>query len=336
MVLKTLFKRIKKEYNFKTLQLNDIYQFFIQQGLVEDLRNKKQISDYLLSLKKKYRSLKSLEKKFFDKEDLSNPYADTRILHGNLRRPIKTILVGIDIGVGELLLVERLAKKGRPIDLVISHHPLGVGSAGLGDVMHLQAALLENLGLDKKIAEELMQKRIDEVDHSVHGENHFRTVDVARMLNIPLMCCHTPADNHVARYLQNLMDKQKPATLKKVVELLLKEPEYKMAAFSKAGPKIIAGKPEDKAGKIVLDMTGGTEGSKEVLARLSQAGVKTLVGMHMSENYLKQVKNEYLQVVIAGHIASDNLGLNLLFDKLEKKIHKLEILECSGFRRVRR
>lgn len=318
------------------MNLSDIYQFFIQQGRYEDLRTKKQMNDYLLSQRKKYRLLTGLEKKFFDKEDLLNPFADTRILHGNLRRPIKTILVGIDIGAGELLLVDHLAKKKRPVDLVISHHPLGVGLAGLGDVMYLQAAILENFGLDKKIAEELMQKRIDEVDHSVHAENHFRTVDMARALNIPLMCCHTPADNHVARYLQNLMDKQKPATLKKIIDLLLREPEYKMAAANKAGPKIIAGKPDEKAGKVVLDMTGGTEGSKEVFARLSQAGVKTLIGMHMSENHLKQVKNEYLHVVIAGHIASDNLGLNLLLDKLEKKIKNLEILECSGFRRVRR
>jgi len=318
------------------LRLNDIYQFFIEQGLAEDLRNKKQVADYLLSVRKRYHRLKGLEKKFFDKEDLSNPYADTRILFGKNDRAITKILVGIDVGVGELLFADWLAKEGCPVDLVISHHPLGVGLAGLSDVMGLQAQVLESLGLDKKIAHELMQKRIDEVGQSVHAENHFRVVDIARQMDIPLMCCHTPADNHVASYLQNLMDRQKPKTLKKVVELLLKEPEYQMAVVNKTGPKIIAGKPEDKPGKIVLDMTGGTEGSKDVFARLSQAGVKTLIGMHMSQNHLKQVKNEYINVVIAGHIASDNLGLNLLFDKLEKKVKGLEILECSGFKRVRR
>jgi hypothetical protein len=40
-------------------------------------------------------------------------------------------------------------------------------------------------------------------------------------------------------------------------------------------------------------------------------------------------------VVIAGHIASDNLGLNLLLDAVEKH-GAFEVLECSGFRRVKR
>lgn len=304
--------------------------------MAEDLRGKKQVAAYLSSVKKKYRKMKGFEKKFFDKEDFVNPYADTRIVYAKDKSQIKRILVGIDIEPDEILLADRLSAKGKKIDLVLSHHPEGMGLAGLGDVMRLQSALLETLGLEKEVAESLMEKRIAEVNNSVHGANHFRSADAARLLNIPLMCCHTPADNHVARYLQALMDRKKPKTLTQVLELLLKIPEYREAAFLKTGPRIVVGKPTDKAGKIMLDMTGGTEGSKEAFARISQAGVKTLVGMHMSQGHLAQVKNEHLNVVIAGHIASDSLGLNLLLDKLEKKIKGLEILECSGFRRVRR
>jgi hypothetical protein len=40
-------------------------------------------------------------------------------------------------------------------------------------------------------------------------------------------------------------------------------------------------------------------------------------------------------VVIAGHISSDTLGLNLLLDEIEKE-EKLKIINCSGFRRIRR
>lgn len=318
------------------MRVKELYHFFIQQGISVDLRSKKQIAAYLSSEKKKYRKLKSFEKKFFDKEDLINPYADTRILYAKKDHPIKRILVGIDIGVSEILLADRLNAKGKKIDLVLSHHPEGVGLAGLSQVMELHTSLLEGLGLDKEIAQSLMEKRIKEVENSVHGANHFRAPDAARLLDVPLMCCHTPADNHVNRYLQELMDRKKPKTLSQIVQLLLKIPEYRLAAREKTGPRIVVGKPEDKAGKIVLDMTGGTEGSRDVFARLSQAGVKTLVGMHMSQGHLAQVKNEYVNVIIAGHIASDNLGLNLLLDKLEKKNKGLEILECSGFRRLRR
>jgi len=300
------------------------------------MRSPKQLQEFLGLQRKNLRQTKGAAKKFFDKEDLTNPYADTRILCGDLKKEIKTILVGIDIGIGELLWADQLAREGKKIDLILSHHPEGLGLAGLPQVMALQIDWLVRLGLDKKVAKELMEKRMEEVSRSVHADNHERVVDVARQLGCALACCHTPADNHVATYLQEMMDRHKPKTLAAIIDRLFQEPEYRIAAAVKAGPRIIVGKPKDKAGRIVIDMTGGTEGSRDVFARLSQAGVKTVIGMHMSENHVKQVKNEYINVVIAGHIASDNLGLNLLLDKVQKRIKSLEILECSGFRRVRR
>jgi len=56
--------------------------------------------------------------------------------------------------------------------------------------------------------------------------------------------------------------------------------------------------------------------------------------MHLSEEHFKKVKDVNLNVVIAGHIASDTLGLNLLLDRLEKQ-EKFQILACSGFRRIK-
>jgi len=318
------------------LKLNEIYQFIITQGIAEDVRTKTQIQKKLSLAKQEYCKLKGLSKKFFDKENLVNPYADTRILFGNFNIEVKRALVGVDIGVDEILLADRLSSKDKKIDLVISHHPLGIALAGLYEVMEIHTALLSSLGIKEEIAETLMKERIEQVERSLHSVNHLRAVDAARQLGIPLMCCHTPADNHVAQYLQKIMNQKKPKTLKNVVGLLLKEPEYRQASCYKAGPKVLVGKPDDKAGKIVLDMTGGTEGSGDAFARLSQAGVNTLLGMHMSERHFKKIKSEHLHVIIAGHIASDNLGLNLLFDKLEKKAKKIEFIECSGFKRVKR
>jgi putative NIF3 family GTP cyclohydrolase 1 type 2 len=82
-------------------------------------------------------------------------------------------------------------------------------------------------------------------------------------------------------------------------------------------------------------MTGGTEGSRDILKSLSQGGVNTIVGMHMSEEHRKEAEKCHLNVVIAGHIASDNLGINLLLDKVLSG-QKINIIECSGFRRVAR
>ncbi len=217
----------------------------------------------------------------------------------------------------------------------MAHHPEGKALAGLYDVMGLQAHLLQNIGLKPDIAKALMGQRIEEVARRLHAGNHNRAVDAAKLLGLPLMCCHTPSDNHVVRYLQNMMDARKPKTLQDVVHLLLREPEYRDAVVNKAGPKILLGKPQDKAGKIIVDMTGGTEGSKEIFARISQAGVDTVLCMHLSEEHFNKVKPEHIHVIVAGHIASDNLGMNLLLDKLQKK-DSFEIVGCSGFKRVKR
>ena len=84
-------------------------------------------------------------------------------------------------------------------------------------------------------------------------------------------------------------------------------------------------------------MTGGTEGSKDVFDKLYRAGVRTLVSMHLSEEHFKKVKDANLNVVIAGHISSDNLGMNLLLDKVEEYAKQdFEVIACSGFTRIKR
>lgn len=317
------------------MKLEDIYYFFVRGGIAQDFRSKTQIQKKLSSSRKEYRGLKKRDKKFFDKEKLTNPYSDTRILHGSGRTEVKRILVGIDIGVSELLLAEELARRGKKIDLILAHHPSGIALSGLHDVMDLQTDRLEDLGIRREIAEELMGQRIKEVARGVHGANHTRTVDAARLLGMPFMCCHTPSDNYVARYLQKSVDTRKPGTLQQLVNLLLEEPEYQDAMRNGAGPMVVIGKPQDKAGKVVVDMTGGTEGSKDIFARLSQLGIGTQLSMHLSEDHFRKLKSEHIHLVIAGHMASDNLGMNLLLDALGLK-HNLEFVECSGFRRVKR
>jgi putative NIF3 family GTP cyclohydrolase 1 type 2 len=56
--------------------------------------------------------------------------------------------------------------------------------------------------------------------------------------------------------------------------------------------------------------------------------------MHISEKNLEQAKEHHLNVVIAGHIASDSLGMNLILDQLERR--GVEVLTCSGLLRVKR
>lgn len=318
------------------MKLKEIYRTIVEEGIKQDPRGKDAVMKELKERNNSFENLDKEKRKEFDLESLKNPYADTRLLYGEGNKEIKSALVGIDIGSEELLLREYLSsKKKKKIDLCISHHPQGVALAGFYDVMPMQADILSNFGIPINIGEDLLQERMGEVSRRIHSANHNRALDVARLLNIPLLCAHTASDNFASTYVQNLMDKKKPERLGDIISILKDVPEYQLATLDKAGPKILVGSEKRRAGKIAVEMTGGTEGHKDIFDSYEKAGVGTVIGMHLSEEHYKKAKSKHINIIVAGHIASDNIGMNLLLDKIQKK-GRLEITACSGFRRIKR
>jgi putative NIF3 family GTP cyclohydrolase 1 type 2 len=268
-----------------------------------------------------------------DKSKIAS-FPDTAVLHGSLEKEIRKVLVGIDIDTAELMLADKL-RGSKGLDLVISHHPQGKAYAGLHEVMRLQVDLLKDAGLSERVARGLLEERINEVERKISPANHMRAVDSAALLDLAFMCIHTPADNHVWSYLSALFAQNKPGKVADVLEMLKAIPEYAAAEVRLSGPKLVLGNLNCSCGKILVDMTGGTEGSKDVYGKLYKCGIRTLVSMHLGEEHFKKAKESNLNVIVAGHISSDTLGLNLLLDRIEK-IQKLSVLSCSGFTRYRR
>ena len=125
--------------------------------------------------------------------------------------------------------------------------------------------------------------------------------------------------------------------IKEIVEDQLKidTEEYIEAKKNGLGPRLFAGDKEKFCGKVALtEITGGTEGSAEVYDRLSAAGVGTIVGMHMSEKHTKAAKKAHVNALVAGHISSDSIGVNLFVDELVKR--GVEVKAISGLTRVSR
>lgn len=318
------------------MKLEKLYKKAVEIGIENDLRGKAEIKIILKEEKEKYKKLKDEEAEYYDKDRLFNPFSDTRVLHGDLNTEVKKVVTGIDMEVGEIIFTYLLNKdQDQKIDLIIAHHPEGYALAQLYDVMKLQADLLASYGITISVAEQLLEKRISEIERRLMPVNHNRSVDIARVFGIPMMCIHTPADNCVTNYLKKRFEKEKPYKLKDLMKILKSIPEYKKSAKLQVPPKIVSGSEDSKCGKIFVDMTGGTEGSKEIFEKYANSGVSTLVGMHLSEEHLENAKKAKLNVVIAGHISSDNLGLNLLFDELEKE-EKLEFIGISGFERIKK
>ncbi len=314
------------------MKLKALYQNVVKKGIEADPRGKKEIDQILKRKKEEYEKMSKKEREYFDVESLTNPFSDTRVLWGNPDEEIKSIIVGIDVGGEEILLVDRLREKGINIDLVISHHPQGFAYATFYEVMDLQVDILKDLGMSISFAEKLLGERKAQVERRIHAANFYRSIDFARWLGINFMCMHTPCDNLAYQYMDKLLKKEKPKRLKDILDILLEIPEYKEAAKRGNPPKIFVGSKESRVSKILIEFTGGTEGHKDVYKMLASQGVDTIVSMHQSEEHYKNCLDAKINVIIASHIASDSLGVNLMLDYLTQK-ENLKIYEFSGFKR---
>ncbi|MDD3083881.1 MAG: NGG1p interacting factor NIF3 [Candidatus ainarchaeum sp.] len=316
------------------MKLEEIFKICIEEGIKEDPRGKAKIDKILKKRNEAYKKMEKEDKEFFDKEMLWNPFDDSRILVDD-KRNIKNVMVGIDIETPEILLANELNKNGKNIDSVWAHHPEGIALIGLDKVMALQIDVLVKAGVSINQAEAIMQGRIKEVSEALSPQNSERVEQASKLLGINFLNTHTPADNHVHKYLTELFEKKKPETLKDIIKILKEIPEYKEGMKQKIGPMIFAGNEDSSVGKIYVDMTGGTESNKEAYKKLAEKGVGTIVGMHVGKEMKQEAEKQNMNIVIAGHIPSDNLGMNLLLDKVEKKT-KLNIIEMSGFKRIKR
>lgn len=317
------------------MKLRQLFDAVTAHGVSVDPRGATRVKKVLEIAGKDYEALTDEKKERYDTERLTNPYSDSRILFGADDVEVENVIMGIDMEVGELVLTDRLREKGQPIDLVWTHHPQGAGLANLSGVMAMQADILSGFGVPINIAEGLLEPRIKEIERRVMPVNHMRSVDAARLLNIPMICTHTPADNCVAGHLQDLFDQKKPETVDDVICVLREIPEYAEAELAGSGLKVVAGSEKRRSGRVFVDMTGGTSGSEKTFERLANTSdIGTMVVMHIPEKHLEEANKHHINVVIAGHMASDTLGMNLLLDAVEKAGQKkFSVIECSGFRR---
>jgi len=316
------------------MTLQEIYDLAIEMGIKADPRGQAGVRKFLARVKKDYEELSAKKKEFFDKESLRNPYSDSRILYGDPKTNVKTLMAGIDAGVADLLLLDRLNQKGEKIDLLISHHPTGHALASLHEVMDIQIDMFEEAGIAPNVAHALFEERKGAVKRRIDPRNHGQDVDAARLLNIPFLSLHTIWDNLGYKFMKDYLLKKKYDTVGEIVDEINKLPEFIEARRGKAGPMILSGSERSRAGKIFISFTGGTNPSKELYMEMAKAGIGTVIDMHIPEEALSEIKKLHINVINTGHMASDSIGANIFLDEIEKR--KIRVIACSGLIRVKR
>ncbi|MEX1376912.1 MAG: Nif3-like dinuclear metal center hexameric protein [Eubacteriales bacterium] len=239
---------------------------------------------------------------------------------------IKKVLVGVDMGTAELLLAKELG-----VDCVIGHHPIGdTTKTKFTDVMQNQINRMVAAGVPINKAQKALEPKIDEVSITLHPTNYDQATSAARLLKIPYIGIHSPCDIIAERTVQMHMDKiynkNPKAKIKDLIDELMTIPEYKN---SLSQPIVRVGTPEDYCGRPFVIMAGGTGGGAEVFKAYFDAGVGTLVNMHIPVGDIAKVKEQGIgNVLVAGHMSSDSIGINGLMNELEKR--GIEVIRMSG------
>jgi len=243
------------------------------------------------------------------------PPADT-LIHVK-GRGIKKLLFGVDAGVPELLLAQRLG-----CDAVISHHPQG-GSAVVNfyKVFRHHVDQLAEAGVPLKEAEQAVQAKMASLEVEMHTRNYDHSVSVAKLLKMPYMSIHSPLDEigrrRMSEQVRHASERNRRAKVSDVVEALQRLPEFKRA---ETGIKVRVGKTSNIAGRIVVSHGAGTNGGYEVAKTYFKHGIGTLIYIHISAADLERLREDGAgNLIVTGHIASDSVGINPFISALEER-----------------
>ena len=234
----------------------------------------------------------------------SMPYDTNIIVEGE---NIKKVLIGIDMETPELLLAKQLG-----FDCVVSHHPKADSCVvDFAEVMDVQIERMVKSGVPINKAQKALKKMQASIDLGRHASNYDRVSSAARLMKMPYLNIHIPADFITEEIVQSRLDiafNTKPKTkLQDIIEEL-NSWEYYIGKV--AQPVIRVGAPNDYAGKIEVLMAGGTNGGVDVYKSYFEAGVGTIIAMHVPEDVKRAVAEQNIgNIIIAPHMPSDSIGL---------------------------
>ena len=228
---------------------------------------------------------------------------------------LKKALFGVDIDVGELLYA-----RDSGYDVVVAHHPLGSGSSPqFTDVMWRQVDQMVEEGVAEPVARVAVAQRVGSRHRLRHMANYNRVTDTARLIGLPLLNIHLPPDIVSRRYVKGLVAENisEETTVGGLLEVLNAIPEM---ARSLVKPEQWIGDPDNPVGRVAVAMAGGTNGGYPVYSTYFEAGVGTILSMHIDEGDYQRLRTEApagCNLVVTGHMPSDSIGINRLIWRLE-------------------
>jgi hypothetical protein len=230
---------------------------------------------------------------------------------------IESALVGIDLESPEVHVAHR-----EGYDLALAHHPTG-GDARLEfhEVLDTQVEFMVGHGVDRERAEEAVADLRRNSVHRAHASNYRHDPSVAELLGQPYMNVHLAPDEFGRRrFVEVAEELPDDATVGDLTSAL--HDVFPALQDAKTDIETRVGSDENELGELAVHHAAGTNGGASVAAAYFDAGVDTVLYIHVDGGDTEQLREEYgdeKNLVVTGHIASDAVGLNVLIDELEKR-----------------
>lgn len=240
---------------------------------------------------------------------------------------IRRALFGIDVGPAELILAKQLG-----LDAAIAHHPNPAVQTYPAILdKHVDQMVAAGVPLDEARAALAPLKEASTLTY--HQGNYGQTASVARLLGLPYLNIHNPLDELGRRIMDQAVQRSLSAAgpgakVGDVVGGLMSLPEFRAAPTR---PLVALGDPTAPAGKVVVAHGAGTNGRAPVALAYFRHGVGTVVYIHLDPAELLKLRAQAprsANLVVAGHIVSDLVGINPFVRALEER--GLDIVRASG------
>ncbi|GAB6878774.1 hypothetical protein JCM17823_10480 [Halorubrum gandharaense] len=237
---------------------------------------------------------------------------------------IETALVGIDLESPEIQLAH-----DQGYDLALAHHPTGdEARVEFTDVLEVQVDFMTDHGVSEADARDAVADLVEGMEHGAHVGNYRHDPSIAELLDQPYMNIHLAPDE-IGRRIMAEVAAELPAdaTVGDYADALGELPEF---ADALTDIELRVGDESNPLGELAVHHAAGTNGGADVARAYFEAGVDTVLYIHVSHADTKTLREEFpdKNLLVTGHIASDAIGLNVLIDALEE--HGVECTTISG------
>ena len=228
---------------------------------------------------------------------------------------IRKVLFALDVDTGVLMAAKQMG-----YDAVIAHHPLGSSAITFPIVLDQHVPQMMEAGVPEDVARQAIVAIKEKREVAAHAANNHHVDSIARLIGMPLLNIHFPLDQIGRIRMMNAISTHAgdQPSVEKVIEAL-----YTLQEFRESDVPIAVrmGSETNMAGKMAISHGAGTNGGVDVARAYFNAGVETLIQIHVNYEDLVKIRTypESRNLIITGHVASDLLGINPFIEELEKR-----------------